>query len=267
MKSFPAVFILVSFAFQCFPQDSVQYKYSSVEYSFPRVFEAAKKTPKWINAKNITERYWAIYDAANRYSVSSKPVSDRYALTCYGGPIDLMHFFGLAAQVSTGSKTLEEFLYLQWIDEGGPENIKKFNHKEPPEAHPDDLPSNALGSLFSQELIQKKADLNSDIQKEFEEFIAPLLPVPDKVAKEFSHREIVMGWPDNPSDKQREEKLAWFTAEPMICCDKINTVAKIKLGHPLCKDFTKGKDALEFAGFRIEKYKEQTIITRRAEKK
>ncbi|HCE46387.1 MAG TPA: hypothetical protein DET40_22815 [Lentisphaeria bacterium] len=117
MKILTAI-ILVFFALQVSAQDDVKYKYSSEEYSFPRVFEAAKNTPKWINAKTITERYWAIYDAANKYSVSSKPVSDRYTITCYGGPIDLMHFFGLAAQVSTGSKTLEEFLYLQWIVQG-----------------------------------------------------------------------------------------------------------------------------------------------------
>jgi hypothetical protein len=200
---------------------------------------------------------------ALKSAVVSDPVSDRYVITCYGGPIDLVHFFMLASNVCSGQHELETRLYREWVAEGGPDNLDGFNHREPPEAHPDDLPSNALGALFGLELRAHNQRKGADLRAAFRRFIAPLLPVPDAVARRFSHREIVMGLPEKASVEQRQAQRTWFTAAPLVQSAKLNRAAKATLGKSVCVEFVDGAEALKKAGFVVQAYKGRRIVIRR----
>jgi hypothetical protein len=235
-------------------------------FGFCRIFHRAKQDPKWKEAKLLTDRIWLVRSYAMKESIVSDPVSDRYVITCYGGPIDLVHFFCLAANVCSDKNVWEKRLYEEWVAEGGKENMFSFNYRQPPEAHPDDLPSNALGALFGLELAEKQKDLSFDLEEAFGKFITPLLPVPDSIAKEFSHQEIVMGLPEKPDKKLIEQRYGWFTAVPMVSCKDINKIAIKKYGKPFCRELSHGEDTLAEAGFCLFFYKERPIIIRRLKK-
>ena len=237
--------------------------YANKDYSFVRVFERAKQDVKWQEAQTLTERLWLIRKYSAKHAVTSDPVSDRYVVTCYGGTIDLVHFLCLAANVSSGKHERAPRLYQEWLAEGGKENLYKFNYSEHPEAHPDDLPSNALGALFGLELRKHDKDLSVDLQKAFTDFVAPLLPVKDEIAKAFSHREIVMGLPEKPSKKLYEERHGWFTAAPLLHIKKLNAKAIEKRGKPLCKFFKDGRQALKEAGFVLYGVRKRPILISR----
>lgn len=241
--------------------------FSSKDYAFKRIFAKAKSDPKWGTAKTLTDRIWLVRSYSAKYSVVSDPVSDRYMITCYGGPIDLVHFFGLAAPICSGNHGLAKRLYREWVAEGGQENLFRFNHESPPHATPDDLPSNALGALFGLEIRKHNEDLMFDIEKAFENFVRALIPVKDQISREFSHHQIIMGYPLNPSRALKNERNAYFTAEPLIQCNELNIVSRRLEGRDLCQPARDGIDALEKAGFRLLSYKDRPIIIRRSDSK
>lgn len=233
------------------------------EFAYQRIFDLAKKDFKWKRCKTLSEQMWLVRSYASKEAVVSAKVSDRYQITAYGGPVDLVHFLALSNYVASGRQDLEESLYLQWVSEGGPDHENGFVMAKKQEAHPDDLPSNALGALWGSELKKHNSDLSVDLQKSFEAFIKGLLPVPRKIAQEYSHREIVMGLPKNPTNQQIAEKYGWYTAKPFNQYSLINKASQKLYQKDFCREFKTYYDGLLFAGFSIERYKGKAIIIRR----
>lgn len=233
------------------------------DYAYQKIFDLAKKDRKWSKCRTLTERMWLIRSYAAKEPVVSSEVSDRYQITCYGGPIDLVHFLALSAYVGSGRVNWEARLYKEWVAEGGPDHVNGFDLEKKQEAHPDDLPSNAFGALWGSELKDKNRDLSVDLEKSFSQFISTLKPVPRKISQEFSHRQIVMGLPKNPTLTQIAEKYAWYQAIPFTQCKEINRVSQKHFQKDFCKEFKTHYEALLFAGFLIERYKGKAIIIRR----
>jgi hypothetical protein len=231
-------------------------------YGFLKLLHSAKQDAKWESAERLSDRMWLIRSYALKQSVVSNPVSSRYLITCHGGPIDLVHFFCLAAEVCSGEDWGPR-LYKEWVREGGLENLQGFNFQQPPEAHPDDLPSNAFGALFGSEMRPHEDSMDIDLKAALIRFLKPLRPVPDAVSCNFSHREIVMGLPAKPSREQRAERYGWFTASPYISCAKINDAAQQTLGRKWCDCQANGESALRAAGFELATFRKRPIIIRR----
>ena len=61
------------------------------EFTHERLFAEARTDPEWADA-NALHQIELIRDKALAHETSSDPVSDRYSLTFYGGPIDWVHF-------------------------------------------------------------------------------------------------------------------------------------------------------------------------------
>jgi len=230
------------------------------KYSFERVFDKARQSPNW-QSLSLREKLMKVRAVALKNKTTSDPVSDRYQITAYGGPIDLVHFLMLAAEAQRDGINMKERLFKEWEQEGGFQHLNGFNPQYPCEAHPDDLPSNALGALFGQEM--KKKGVENSLKEEFSKFIKPLVPVPDAIAKKFSHRLIVMGLPEKIDRKTETSRYIWFTAEPLNVSKLINYEAKKQTGKDLCKTAKSGKDGLLKAGFRIEYYKKRSILITR----
>ena len=229
-------------------------------YSFERVFDKAAKDPSW-SSLNLREKLLKVRSVALKNKTVSDPVSDRYQITCYGGPIDLVHFLMLAAEAQKTNIDMKDRLYKEWLQEGGPQHLNGFNPQFPCEAHPDDLPSNALGALFGEEL--QKSGLNTNLKDEFLKFIKPLIPVPDSIAKTFSHRLGVMGLPKKIDKLTENSRYIWFTAEPLNLTKLINYESKKQAGKDLCKTVLTGKEGLKEAGFKIQLFKNKSIIIKR----
>lgn len=100
---------------------------------------------RWRVAKTLSAQMWAVRELALKQATVSDPVSDRYQITCYGGAIDLLHFFCLPAEVCKGAGVGRR-LHKDWVREGGQEHLLGYDFQRPAEAHPDDLPSNAFGA-------------------------------------------------------------------------------------------------------------------------
>ena len=235
----------------------------STTFAYERIFNLAKKDFKWKKCKTLSEQMWLVRSYASKEAVVSKKVSDRYQITAYGGPIDLVHFLCLSNYVASGRYGLEDSLYRQWLSEGGKDHEYGFVMEKKQEAHPDDLPSNALGALWGSELKKHNNDLSFDLQKSFEAFIKGLKPVPRKIAQEYSHREIVMGLPKSPNAKQIAEKYGWYTATPFNQYSLINEASQKLTKKDFCKEFKSYYEGLLFAGFYIDRYKGKAIVIRR----
>mgnify|MGYP001380245162 CR=1 FL=1 len=239
----------------------LQAKYSAGDYSFVRVFEKAKASPEW--PTDIQDQILFVRKVAAKNKTVSDPVSGRYTLTAYGGPIGLVHFLMLAYEATRDEINIKERLYKEWVSEGGPEHQFGFNPKYPSEAHPDDLPSNALGGLFGSEIKARMNNKGFNLLNEFTQFIKPLLPLPDKLAHKFSHRRGVMGLREEESFKIETSRYIWFTAEPLNQTRLINVVAKKENGEVFCKTLKSGASCLKEAGFRLRKYRGKTILVER----
>jgi hypothetical protein len=217
-----------------------------------RMLAGAGQDPRWNAARTIPERMRIIREVALKQDVVSNPVSDRYLITELGGPIDLVHFLGLAAIVASGKSSRESALLEQWRLEGGPDFIAGRSRVYPTEAHPDDLPSNALGALFGEETLPHANDPSFDLPAALKAFMQHFLPVPDAVAKRFSHQRIVMGLPDSASFTQMRQRSEWFTALPRYLLPDV--APKKVRSHP------NAETALKAAGFAIRRYEGRPII-------
>ena len=147
-----------------------------------RLVTQAQAQAKWTDATTPPEKLNLVREAALKLDIVSAPVSDRYLITALGGPIDLVHFLGLAITVSSGAMARDDALFDQWKREGGADFEAGLSTTYPTEAHPDDLPSNALGALFGEEIRTRQKDPNFDVAAAFREFFVPLEPVPDRIA-------------------------------------------------------------------------------------
>ena len=159
------------------------------EDAFDRVMLAAAKRQEWQSATTLSETLKTIREVALGYDVVGKPVSDRYLITRFAGPIDLVHFLALCSS-TCGGRDLEEALMQQWKSEGGPDFEAHRTRTYPTEAHPDDLPSNALGALLGLELRIHNTEVSFDLQGALRRFFDSLSPFPDVVAKKYEVAEL-----------------------------------------------------------------------------
>lgn len=238
-------------------------------FAYERVFEQARATHRWQNATSMHDRLRALRRTALQQPVVSNPVSDRYQVTCYGGTLDLVHFFFFASQAAA-SRNVHAWLYWAWRDEAG-----KMGGGSPGddddflwEAMPDDLPSNALGALFGSELRERNVDLD-DIEQHFKAFLEPLIAVPDAVAKRFSYAEIVLGLHDRiwrlSTLFTAVARTQWLTAEPLVHTRKLNAAAKEVFGNALCTPVANGREGLEAAGLALQDYRGKPVLIVRRE--
>ncbi len=230
------------------------------EFPHDRLVIEAKAHPDWASADN-QRQLELIRDAALAKKTSSDPVSDRYTITFYGGPIDWVHFLNLAIFVYSGDQAFGEAQYAQWVNEGGLVFEAGKTREQPTASTPDDLPSNALGALFGKELRMQKSP--SEVEDALERFIEPLRPVPDQIAKAFSHQLIVMGLPDDPSNRQLDRAYAWFTAEPLNVTVSINAKAQQLTAKPFGAPERSGRAALARADLRLTSYRGKLVVIER----
>ncbi|MEO0444733.1 MAG: hypothetical protein AAF191_01520 [Verrucomicrobiota bacterium] len=222
--------------------------------AFDRIAKLAPTTEKWNQAKSLEGRIWAIRAVAESYDISSNPVSDRYLITRYGGPIDFVHFFALAAQACRGDD-LNEILFHQWKSEGGPDFEAGRTRTYPVEAHPDDLPSNAFGALIGQELRPHNKDLSFPIIETLREFFVSLSPFPDEFIKKYSHAQVVMGFQGNPTMGERYRMSEWFSALPLFLVPRLEPMREPK--------FRSSRAALQYAGYDVYRIKGKPIGIKR----
>jgi hypothetical protein len=232
------------------------------DYSFVRIFTKASAVQGWSSLSG-REKLMKIRKVASQQKTVSDPVSDRYTITAYGGPVDLVHFLMLAVEATRKDMDIKERLYKEWVAEGGEDHQFGFNPQYPCEAHPDDLPSNALGALFGSEIKDKLDNEGFDILEAFIAFIKPLRPLPDVLAKNFSHRRIVMGLKKNEEPKNENSRYIWFTAKPLNMTALINEIARKTLGKNFSHVFADGSSCLKQAGFRLKLYRGKTILIER----
>ncbi|MEM1443159.1 MAG: hypothetical protein AAGF67_12505 [Verrucomicrobiota bacterium] len=225
--------------------------------SLDRLIAEAESRDEWKSAAAITDRLWLIREAALARDTVSDPVSDRYLITALAGPIDIVHFFGLAVPVASGKQTRDEALLFHWKDEGGLDHENGTRFSSPPEAHPDDLPSNALGALFGEEIRARNGDLDFDVVTALREFLLPLEPVSDEIAKKFSHRTIVMGLKESSSREMVNSRSEWFTAVPLFSLFAFDRERAQTFGSPEAALAAAGFEVIELEGrpIKIERIK------------
>lgn len=201
-----------------------------------RLLDRAEASAGWA-AADLAGRIQIVVDLAMKEPVTSDPVSDRYSLTKLGGPIDWVHFMNLARMAYVGGDR-KDLLYDQWVKEGGPDFEAGKGRTQPTAATPDDLPSNAFGALFGEEL--RAAGPKADLRQALEAFIAPLQPFDDAVSQKQSHHRAVLGLSGNPTAMELTRAYAWFTAVPLT-----------------------GADGLTQAGFRVTRHQGKPVVIER----
>ena len=179
-----------------------------------RVISAAAKTPEWKAARDQAERLQALRQQALKYAAESEVPSDRYVITALAGPVDLVRFFGLAKTVCSGTAERRAALQHQWRREKAG-SLREPNPPADAELYPDDLPSNALGALFGEEVRPHNKDLGYDLVGVLQKFFAPLEPVADSVTAKFSYEQLLHGLAANASAESRRLSRSWATAEPL----------------------------------------------------
>jgi hypothetical protein len=235
---------------------------ADIKFSYERIFAKAIKDPGW-NEMTLRSKLLLVRKVALKQKTVSDPVSDRYTLTAYGGSIDLVHFLMLAAEASKEKIDMKERLYKEWVQEGGTVHQNGFNPSYPSEAHPDDLPSNALGALYGKEVKLKFKNGETDLLKTFKSFIKPLKPLPDLLSKKFSHRRSVMGLTENATQKQETLSYIWFTAESLNLTALYNQHYTKMTSQSFCKVLNSGVSCLKQAGFVVRSYRGQKILIER----
>ena len=233
---------------------------AEAENPFERTVALARESELWEKASTAADRLHAIREISKTFDIVSDPVSDRYLITRYAGPIDLVHFLGLAIYVASGRQGYEEALMFQWRDEGGEDFEAGRTRTYPTEAHPDDLPSNALGALFGKEILDRNAlaEADFDVVAELRTFLLPLGIVGDELAKKYSHRLVVMGLNENSSRELDTSRREWFAARPLFILPLVDPEAS--------RTVRNADAALKEAGFRVVEIEGREIGLARIEK-
>lgn len=218
--------------------------------SLERILQEAVQQPSWRSARHQVERLTLLRDAALRKAAESDPVSDRYVITALAGPVDLVRFLGLARIVCSG-KDRRASLLKEWQKENGAG--KAF--AKPLDLTPEDLPSNALGALFGEELRPQLNNLEHDVAAALRAFFKPLEPMPDSVVRSLTFERAVLGLPASASTEERNKVHAWTTAMPVYL---IPAVAPGKAGT-----YPDAASALKAAGLDLRKHLDLPIILER----
>lgn len=169
--------------------------------SLERIVASAAQMPAWRSARHQVERLTILRDKALAQKNQTHSVSDRYVITTLGGPVDLVRFFGLA-RIVCGGKDRRASL------------MKEYQH-EKREVTPDDLPSNALGALFGEELRPYMRDTGHDLVTDLRRFFANLQPADDASIQRNTYERLVHGLEPETTEKQRAASREWRTAEPL----------------------------------------------------
>jgi len=217
-----------------------------------RVLAAAQKSSTWRSARTHADRFNLLRDHALNHSAVSDPVSDRYLITALAGPVDLVHFFGAARTVCSGTSERRPALLHLWQSEGGADFGTRLPSTRQADATPDDLPSDALGALFGEEMLPHNASPGHDLAAALRAFLAPLEPVPDSIAKSFDHEQVVLGLKPGATDTQRKASREWFTASPLYLLPVIDPAR--------AKTIPDAAAALTAAGLVLRKHQDQAII-------
>lgn len=218
--------------------------------SLDRILQEAVQQPAWRSARHQVERLTLLRDAALRKAAESDPVSDRYVITALSGPVDLVRFLGLARIVCAG-KDRRASLLKEWQKENG---VGKAVTK-PLDLTPEDLPSNALGALFGEELRPHLHDLQHDVAASLRAFFKPLEPQPDSVVRSLTFERAVLGLPASATTEERNQVHSWTTAMPVYL---IPAVAPGKAGT-----YPDAAAALKAAGLDLRKHQDLPIILER----
>lgn len=218
--------------------------------SLDRILQEAVQQPAWRSARHQVERLTLLRDAALRKAAESDPVSDRYVITALAGPVDLVRFLGLARIVCAG-KDRRASLLKEWQKENG---VGKAVTK-PLDLTPEDLPSNALGALFGEELRPHLHDLQHDVAASLRAFFKPLEPQRDSVVRSLTFERAVLGLPASATTEERNQVHAWTTAMPVYL---IPAVAAGK-----ADTYPDAAAALKAAGLDLRKHQDLPIILER----
>ncbi len=116
---------------------------------------------------------------------------------------------------------------------------------------PEDLPSSALGAAFARTLMNRRDPLAIDVEAELGKFLAPFVPVSDKVREQIGHSEAVFGIADSKAEPIPPERLVWFTAEPLMIGALINERAQKAGVGKVCDEVKDGKEGLAKAGYEV----------------
>lgn len=218
--------------------------------SLERILQEALQQPAWRSARHQVERLTLIRDAALRKAAESDPISDRYVITALAGPVDLVRFLGLARIVCSG-KDRRASLLKEWQKENGAG--KAF--AKPLDLTPEDLPSNALGALFGEELRPQLNNLQHDVAASLRAFFKPLEPQPDSIVRSLTFERAVLGLPASTTTEERNKVHSWTTAKPVYL---IPAVAPEKIGT-----YPDAASALKAAGLDLRKHQDLPIILER----
>ena len=218
--------------------------------SLDRILQEAVQQPAWRSARHQVERLTLLRDAALRKAAESDPVSDRYVITALAGPVDLVRFLGLARIVCAG-KDRRASLLKEWQKENGAGKAVT----KPLDLTPEDLPSNALGALFGEELSPHLHNLQHDVAVSLRAFFKPLEPQPDSVVRSLTFERAVLGLPASATTEERNQVHAWTTAMPVYL---IPAVAPGKAGT-----YPDAAAALKAAGLDLRKHQDLPIILER----
>lgn len=218
--------------------------------SLERIIQEAVQQPAWRSARHQVERLTLLRDAALRKAAESDPVSDRYVITALAGPVDLVRFLGLARLVCSG-KDRRVTLLKEWQRENGAGKASV----RPVDLTPEDLPSNALGALFGEELRPQLQNLQHDVALALREFFKPLEPMPDSIVRRLTFERAVLGLPASATTEERNTAHSWTTAMPAYL---IPAVAPEKAAaHP------DSASALKNAGLDLRRHQDLPIILER----
>jgi hypothetical protein len=215
-----------------------------------RVLQEAVQQPAWRSARHQVERLTLLRDAALRKAAQSDPVSDRYVITALAGPVDLVRFLGLARIVCSG-RDRRASLLKEWQKENGAGRALA----KPLDLTPEDLPSNALGALFGEELRPQLNNLQHDVADSLRTFFRPLEPQPDSVVRSLTFERAVLGLPASATTEERDTAHSWTTAMPVYL---IPAVAPEKTGT-----YPDSASALKAAGLELRKHQDLLIILER----
>ncbi|MDZ4289609.1 MAG: hypothetical protein U0984_16710 [Prosthecobacter sp.] len=223
--------------------------------SLDRVLAATQKSPEWSGARSQAERLGVLRKQALKYAAVSDLVSDRYLITALAGPVDLVRFFGLARSVCGGSIDRRAALLKEWRREGATRLKIAAGAAAPVDLSPDDLPSNALGALFGEELKPHNANLGHDLIADLQKFLGNLDPVVDSVTTRFTYEQLVHGLSAEATPEARRASREWLTAEPLYL---LPLVAPEK-----AKTFANAAIALKAAGLEVRKHEGHPIVIER----
>jgi hypothetical protein len=251
MRSLAALLSLVLFG-------SLTAQAAAPAHALERVLAAAAKTTDWTGASKQTDRLQALRKQALRYNAVSEIPSDRYQITALAGPVDLVRFFHLA-KTTCGGIDRRVVLLQQWKRENGPAMLPGATRPPPPDAalFPDDLPSNALGALFGEEVRAHDLDPNFDLPAAIRKFFAALEPVEDTAVAKHSFKRLVQGLEEKPTPDALRLSQRWLTAEPLFLLPV--------LAPNRANSITNATAALRAAGLEVREHEGEPIIIDRAD--